>query len=122
MTDAGTERRLAAIVAVDVAGYSRLMGADEAGTLATLKAHQKAATPLVQSHGGRLVGTAGDGLLLEFPSVVEAVNCAVKLQAMLAERNAGIPEDKQQAIFESFAQADESITRTHGGTITKPCP
>ena len=87
------ERRLAAIVAIDVAGYSRLMGADEEGTLATLKAHRDALRPMVQNHGGRLVGTAGDSLLLEFPSVVEAVTCAIEIQSAMAERNAGIPED-----------------------------
>ena len=73
----GAQRKLAAIVAIDVAGYSRLMGIDEQGTLATLKAHRMAVTPIVQSHGGRIVGRAGDGLLLEFSSVTEAVFCAV---------------------------------------------
>ena len=63
-------RRLAAIVAVDVAGYSRLMGADEAGTLATLKAHRAETDALADRFGGRIVGTAGDGILFEFPSVI----------------------------------------------------
>jgi adenylate cyclase len=91
----GTQRRLAAIVAVDVAGYSRLMGADEDGTLAALKAHREAVTPIVQGHGGRIVGTSGDGLLLEFPSVTEAVLCALGLQPVMAERNADVPEDRK---------------------------
>jgi adenylate cyclase len=91
----GTQRRLAAIVAIDVAGYSRLMGADEEGTLATLKAHREAVTPIVQQHGGRIVGTAGDGLLLEFPSVTEAVLCATKVQPLMAERNNDIPADRK---------------------------
>lgn len=91
----GPERRLAAIVAIDVVGYSRLMGADEEGTLATLKSHQDAVTPLVQDHGGRLVGTAGDGLLLEYPSVVEALNSSIKVQALMAERNTDIADDKK---------------------------
>jgi adenylate cyclase len=91
----GTQRRLAAIVAVDVAGYSRLMGEDEAGTLAALKAHREAIRPVVQEHGGRIVGTAGDGLLLEFPSVTEAVLCATEIQPMIAERNADVPDDRK---------------------------
>jgi len=95
MAEEGSQRRLAAIVAIDVAGYSRLMGADEQGTLATLKAHRDSMTPLVQEHKGRLVGQAGDGLLLEFPSVVEAVTCAIEVQAAMAERNQGIPDDKK---------------------------
>ena len=98
MADAGAERRLAAIVAIDVAGYSRLMGADEQGTLAALKGHREAATPIVEGHGGRLVGTAGDALLLEFPSVVEAVTSAIEVQALMAERNGDVPE-KQKMLF-----------------------
>jgi adenylate cyclase len=89
------ERRLAAIVAMDVVGYSRLMGADEEGTLTTLKAHQDILTPMVQDHGGRLVSTAGDGLLLEFPSVVEALTCSIKMQDVMEDKNKGITEDKQ---------------------------
>ena len=69
------ERRLAAILAVDIAGYSRLMGADEAGT-ARLREHRAAIDPIVVGHGGRIVKTAGDGVLLEFPSIVAAVECA----------------------------------------------
>jgi adenylate cyclase len=91
----GTQRRLAAIVAIDVAGYSRLMGADEEGTLAALKAHRDAVRPFVQEHGGRIVGTAGDGLLLEFPSVTEAVLCATKVQPMMVERNADVPDESK---------------------------
>jgi class 3 adenylate cyclase len=67
-------RRLAAIVAADVAGYSRLMGLDEVGTARTLREHRKATDALVAKHGGRLVKTTGDGVLLEFPSVVDAVD------------------------------------------------
>ena len=87
------ERRLAAIVAIDVAGYSRLMGLDEQGTLAALKAHRAATTPIGERHGGRMVGTAGDGILLEFPSVTAAVIAAVEVQTMMAERNADLPDD-----------------------------
>src|ERR1700756_4152849 len=86
-------RRLAAIVAADVAGYSRLMGLDEVGTAWTLREHRKVAVALVVKHGGRLVKTMGDGVLLEFPSVVDAVECAVAVQAVMADRNKGVPQD-----------------------------
>jgi TolB-like protein/class 3 adenylate cyclase/Flp pilus assembly protein TadD len=88
-------RRLAAIVAADVAGYSRLMGIDEVGTARTLREHRKVTDALVAKHGGRLVKTTGDGVLLEFPSVVDAVECAVAVQAVMAERNKGLPEDRR---------------------------
>src|SRR5437868_11124307 len=83
-------RRLAAILAADVAGYSRLMGADEAGTARALREHRAAADPLIARHGGRIVKTTGDGVLIEFGSVVGAVQCALALQKLAAERNAGI--------------------------------
>src|SRR5215831_10841268 len=89
------ERRLAAIVAADVAGYSRLMGLDEVGTARTLREHRTVTDALVAKHGGRLVKTTGDGVLLEFPSVVDAVECAVAMQAVMAERNKGVPEDRR---------------------------
>ena len=95
MAEGGAQRRLAAIVAVDVAGYSRLMGADEQGTLAAMTAHRDAMAPLVEAHAGRLVGQAGDGLLFEFPSVVEAVTCSMEMQAAMAERNHEVPEDRK---------------------------
>jgi TolB-like protein len=88
-------RRLAAIIAADVAGYSRLMGLDEVGTARTLREHRKVTDALVAKHGGRLVKTTGDGALLEFPSVVDAVECAVAVQAAMAERNQGVPEDRR---------------------------
>jgi adenylate cyclase len=87
-------RRLAAIVAADLAGYSRLMGLDEVGTARTLREHRAVTDALVAQHGGRLVKSTGDGVLLEFPSVVDAVECAVAVQAMMAERNLGVPEDR----------------------------
>ena len=77
-------RRLAAIVAADVAGYSRLMGLDEVGTASTLREHRKVTDALVAKHGGRLVKITGDGVLLEFPSVVDAVECAAAAQAARA--------------------------------------
>ncbi len=88
-------RKLAAIMAVDVVGYSRLMGEDEAGTARAVREHRQAARPLVAVRGGRIVKTMGDGLLLEFPSVVAAVECAVAIQKLMAERNADAPEDKR---------------------------
>jgi len=89
-------RRLAAIVAADVAGYSRLMGRDERGTLASLKRHRRELfDPKIAEYGGRIVKTTGDGLLLEFPSVVDAVRCAVDVQRGMAERNAGVPQDRR---------------------------
>jgi class 3 adenylate cyclase/tetratricopeptide (TPR) repeat protein len=88
-------RRLAAIVAADVAGYSRLMGLDEVGTARTLREHRKVTDALVAKHGGRLVKTTGDGVLLELPSVVEAVECAVAVQAVMAQRNDGVPQDRR---------------------------
>src|SRR6202158_1698894 len=88
-------RRLAAIVAVDVAGYSRLMGLDEVGTARILREHRKVTDALVAKHGGRIVKTTGDGVLLEFPSVVDAVECAVAVQAVMAQRNEGIPQDRR---------------------------
>jgi TolB-like protein/class 3 adenylate cyclase len=93
------ERRLAAILAADVAGYSRLMGKDEAGTLARLRGHRRELIdPEIAEHKGRIVKTTGDGILIEFPSVVEAVACAVAVQRGMAERNATTPEE-QQIVF-----------------------
>ena len=88
-------RRLAAILAADVVGYSRLMGEDEAGTARAVREHREAARPIVAGFGGRIVKTTGDGLLLEFPSVVAAVECAIAIQKLMAERNAGTPEAKR---------------------------
>jgi adenylate cyclase len=90
------QRRLAAILAADVAGYSRLMGADEEGTHERLKAHlRELVDPKIKEHRGRTVKNTGDGLLAEFPSVVEAVRCAAELQRGMADRNAEVPEDKR---------------------------
>jgi class 3 adenylate cyclase len=89
------ERRLAAILSADVAGYSRLMGIDEPGTARALREHRDAMMPIFTSHGGRLVKTAADGMLLEFPSVVAAVDCAIALQKLMAERNAEAGEDRR---------------------------
>jgi len=88
------ERRLAAILAADVAGYSRLIGADEEGTLARLKAHRRELIdPKISEHKGRIVKTTGDGVLVEFASVVDALRCAGEVQAAMTERNAAVPAD-----------------------------
>src|SRR5215467_11818382 len=91
-----TDRRLAAILAADVAGYSRLMEADEEGTLAQLKAHRRALIdPKIKEHRGQLVKLTGDGALVEFASVVDAVRCAVEVQRAMAERNADILAERR---------------------------
>jgi adenylate cyclase len=90
------ERRLAAILAADVAGYSRMMGADEIGTLAALKAHRRELIdPKIAEHRGRIVKTSGDSLLVEFASVVDAVRCAVEVNEAMAKRNADVPEEER---------------------------
>ena len=88
------ERRLAAIVCADVAGYSRMMGADEEGTHATFKAHRSAIYPIILNHGGRVVKNTGDGFLLEFPSIVGAIESAIAVQMLMVERNNQLPADR----------------------------
>ncbi len=89
-------RRLAAILAADVVGYSRLMGADEEGTLASLKTlRRELSDPKIKEHRGRIVKTTGDGLLVEFGSVVDAVRCAVEVQREMAARNADVPAERR---------------------------
>jgi adenylate cyclase len=96
MAEARVERRLAAILAADVAGYSRLMGVDEEGTLAALKAYRRELIdPKIAEHRGRIVKTTGDGALVEFASVVDAARCAMEIQRAMAERNADIPEERR---------------------------
>src|SRR5213079_65703 len=91
-------RRLAAILAADIAGYSRLMHEDEAATVRDLKAHQSVILPLIGRHGGRVIDTAGDGILAEFPSVIGATECAVQIQTVMAERSAGVPEHRRMRL------------------------
>jgi len=96
MPEDRVDRRLAAILAADVAGYSRLMGADEEGTLRQLKTHRKdLIDPKITEHRGRIVKTTGDGMLIEFVSIVDAVRCAVEIQRNMAERNARIAADRR---------------------------
>jgi class 3 adenylate cyclase/pimeloyl-ACP methyl ester carboxylesterase len=97
MAEERVERRLSAILAADIAGYSALMGADEARTVRDLKGHQAVVLPMVGEFGGRIIDTAGDGILAEFASVVNAVKCAVAIQSKMAERNAAIdPKGRMQ--------------------------
>lgn len=96
MAEGPVERRLAAVLAADVAGYSRLMGADEVGTLRALQAHRgELVDPTIAEHHGRIVKTTGDGMLVEFSSVVDAVACAAAVQRGMAQRNAGGPPDRR---------------------------
>src|ERR1700756_4745658 len=91
-------RRLAAILAADIAGYSRLMGADEEGTLAALKAiRRELADPRIADHRGRIVKTTGDGMLVEFQSVVDAVRCAVAVQSATRKHEAALPQERRIA-------------------------
>ena len=96
MAEERVQRRLAAILAADVVGYSRLMGADEEGTLAALKAHRcELIDPTIEAHDGRIVKTAGDGLLIEFSSVVNALRCCLLMQREMIVRNKSVPLDSQ---------------------------
>ena len=96
MPEDRVDRRLAAIFAADIAGYSRLMGVDEEGTLRQLKAHRKElVNPKITEHRGRIVKTTGDGMLVEFVSVVDAVCCAVDIQRGMAERTSDLPAEKR---------------------------
>ena len=93
--DASIERRLTTLLFADVAGYSRLMGEDEAGTLATLRGYREAIAQRIADNRGRIVEAAGDNVLAEFASVVKAVECAIEVQRELAERNAALPSERQ---------------------------
>ena len=95
MAEERLRRRLAAILAADIAGYSRLMGDDDAATVRDLKGHQAAVLPLISEFGGRIIDTAGDGILAEFPSAVGAVECATRLQEVMAARNQDKPENRR---------------------------
>ena len=96
MTKKRVDRRLMAILAADVAGYSRLMGADEEGTLAQLKMHRRDLTDRkIKKHRGRIAKTTGDGMLVEFASAVDAARCAVEIQRGMIERNVTVPIDKR---------------------------
>src|ERR1700751_3327237 len=107
LTSENVQRRLVAVLAADVAGYSRLMGADEEGTLAQLKAHRRALVdPKIKKHHGRVVKTTGDGMLVEFSSVLEALRCAVEVQRGMIERNAEVPPEKRIEFRVGIHQGD----------------
>jgi TolB-like protein/class 3 adenylate cyclase len=117
--DPSIRRRLAAILAADIAGYSRLMHEDEAATVRDLKAHQGAILPLIGRHGGRLIDTAGDGILAEFPSVTGATECAVEIQTVMAERNGSVAE-RRRMLFRLGIDLGDVIhddTRIYGDGI-----
>ena len=98
MAEERVQRRLAAILAADMVGYSRLIGVDEAGTIARLKTHRKELIdPKIAEHGGRIVKTTGDGVLVEFASAVDAVLCAVEIQRAMGVREAEVPKDRRIA-------------------------
>jgi adenylate cyclase len=113
------ERRLAAILAADVAGYSRLMGRNEEETVRELEAHQAVILPLIAKHGGSIINIAGDGVVAQFPSAVRAVECAVAIQKIMAERNFDVPADRRMLMRIGVNLGDiiHDGTRTYGDGI-----
>lgn len=113
------QRRLAAILAADIAGYSALMGANEARTVRDIKGHQAVVLPMIGGHGGRIIDTAGDGILAEFPSIVNAVECALAIQRLMAERNVSVPptERMQFRIGLNIGDVMYDETRIYGDGI-----
>jgi len=112
-------RPLAAMLAADIAGYSRLMGEDEAATIRDLKGHQAVILPLVGRYGGRIIDTAGDGILAEFPSVINATECAIEIQTIMATRNEAVPESRRMQFRIGFNLGDviHEETRIYGDGI-----
>ncbi len=98
MVEERVQRRLAAILAADVVGYSRLIGEDEEGTLASLKAYRIVIGELIQTHDGRVFGSAGDSVIAEFASPVEAVRCATEIQLELDRRSADVAEERRMRL------------------------
>ncbi len=117
--ESSLKRWLATILAADIAGYSRLMGQDEAATVRDLKGHQAAILPLVARHGGRIVDTAGDGILAVFRSVIGATQCAVEIQTVMAERNKDAPENRRMVFRIGINLGDviHDETRIYGDGI-----
>lgn len=103
------ERRLAAILCADVAGYSRMMGIDEAGTHAAFKAHRGAIHPIILNHAGRIVKHTGDGFLLEFANAVSAIRFGIEMQSLMAERNADLPADRNMRFRLGIHQGEVTI-------------
>jgi hypothetical protein len=113
MENRSVQRRLAAILAADVVGYSRLMSSDEIGTLTALKAHRRELIdPAIAAHHGRIVKTTGDGALVEFASVVDAVACAVAVQRGMLSRNAASPRTSASSSASASMSATSSSTAT----------
>lgn len=119
MTEQKIRRRLAAILAADIAGYSRLMGQDEVATVRGLKGHQVVVLPLVDEFGGRIIDTAGDGIMAEFPSAIGAVECATEIQKVMAARNRDEPEDRRMQFRVGINLGDviHDETRIYGDGI-----
>ena len=113
------ERRLAAILAADVAGYSRLMGHNEEETVRDLEAHQAVILPFIAKHGGAVINIAGDGIVAQFPSAVRAVECAVAIQKSMAERNFDVPAERRMLLRIGVNLGDiiHAGTRTYGDGI-----
>src|SRR5215468_7465425 len=113
------QRRLAAILAADIAGYSTLMGADEGATVRDLKAHQAVILPMIEELGGRIIDTAGDGILAEFGSIVNAVECAIAIQMTMAERNTRVEEARRIQFRIGVNQGDviHDETRVYGDGV-----
>jgi adenylate cyclase len=113
MDDTAVERRLTTVLAADVAGYTRLMSVDEAGTMAALRAlRAELLEPCIAAHRGRVVKLMGDGALIEFPSVVEAVRCAVEIQQAMRARAEGVAEDRRLCSASASTWATCSSRRT----------
>jgi adenylate cyclase len=120
---ARVERHLAAILAADVAGYSRLMGVDEEGTLAQLKDHRSSLwNPAMESHRGRIANTAGDSIIAEFGSVMDAVSCAIAIQRGMLERNSEVPSDRriEFRIGINLGEVITDPTFSATGSISRP--
>ena len=117
------QRRLAAILAADVVGYSRLMGADEIGTLNSLNSHRRELVDCgISEHHGRIVKTTGDGMLVEFASVVDAVACAVKVQRSMVGRNADVPRNGKSCSGSASTSATSSSTATTSSATASTSP
>ena len=106
------ERRLLAIFAADVAGYSKLMRADEQGTLRALQSNREIIDNLISEHRGRIANTAGDSILAEFPSVVDAVRCALAIQRAVANANSAAPPNGQRLQFRIGVHVGDVVVRT----------
>ena len=112
--EGGTGTEPMVVVSAGIAGFARLIGDDESGTMAAFKAHRLAADPLVYSHGGRIVGSTEDGLFFVFPSITEAVKCAAEVQALMAQRNAMAPEGRRMSILLGIDHGDIAVASGGG--------